>query len=549
MALFGDKGDYYGRSWPAIVIGLFVAFGGILFGYDTGTIGGIMAMGFWRKEFGFPNPHYDAKIDDQADQYMISSEQKSVVVSILSVGTFFGALSSPLLADRIGRRWGLFASCWVFNLGVVLQTAAVSLDIFDVGRFFAGAGVGLISALVPLYQSETAPKWIRGFIVGAYQLAITIGILLAAIVNNSSGGRDDPGSYRIPTAVQFAWSLILMIGLLFLPETPRFLIKRGHRDDAKMSLARIRRVQPNDPNIESELQEIEANHNYELSIGKARYIDCFIGTQGKRQVTGMLLQMFQQLTGVNFIFYYGTEFFKGTGLPGFKIAMVMGAVNTLSTFPGMFLVDKLGRRKLLLIGAIGMATSQCLVAVCGMLSGKHYLDDRDKAQFEVTNVGCLYATVAFSCMFISFFAATWGPLAWIICGELYPLKFRARGLSITTATNWLLNWAIAFATPFLVDPGPHSLNLQAKIFFIWFVCCFTCIAFAYFMVYETKDLTLEQVDQMYEEVKSARQSPGWKPAETYVQKNIGAPHLDPPKGLLEKGDSEDDAPKIGHIPL
>ncbi len=183
------------------MIGLFVAFGGILFGYDTGTISGILAMDYWVREFA-----EDGRTD-------ITASQESLIVSILSLGTFLGALLAAPVADGLGRRLGLiFSAGVVFNLGVILQTIATDQDLFIAGRFFAGMGVGLVSAMVPLYQSETSPKWIRGAIVGTYQLAITIGLFLAAIVNNSTKGRNDSGSYRIPVAIQFAWSIILCAG-------------------------------------------------------------------------------------------------------------------------------------------------------------------------------------------------------------------------------------------------------------------------------------------------------------------------------------------------
>jgi SP family sugar:H+ symporter-like MFS transporter len=138
---------------------------------------------------------------DASNNYEITASQDSLIVSILSAGTFFGALSAAPMADILGRRIGLMLSCGiVFNLGVILQTASTSRPMFIAGRFFAGLGVGLVSAIIPMYQSETAPKWIRGTIVGCYQLAITIGLFLAAIVNNSTQNRDDTGSYRIPIA-------------------------------------------------------------------------------------------------------------------------------------------------------------------------------------------------------------------------------------------------------------------------------------------------------------------------------------------------------------
>ena len=232
----------------------------------------------------------------------ISPSQSSAIVSILSAGTFFGALSAAPVADRLGRRLGLMFACAIFCLGVALQTASTSIPLMLAGRFFAGFGVGEVSAMIPLYQSETAPKWIRGLIVGAYQWAITIGLLLAAIVDNATANRNDTGSYRIPIAVQFAFAIILVGGLLFLPETPRFLVKRGRHDKALRSLSRLRRLSPEDPNVVRELEEIEANHEYELSLGKATYLDCFKGNTGKRLLTGCLLQALQQLTGVNFIF-------------------------------------------------------------------------------------------------------------------------------------------------------------------------------------------------------------------------------------------------------
>lgn len=294
--------DAAGATWPAIVIGMFVAFGGVLFGYDTGTIGGILAMDYWIETF-CTNPECD-----------LTAGQESLIVSILSAGTFFGALLAAPFADILGRRWGLMASAGiVFNLGVILQTASTAIPMFVAGRFFAGLGVGLISALVPLYQSETSPKWIRGTIVGAYQLAITIGLFLAAIVNNSTGNRQDTGSYRIPVAVQFAWSIIICVGLLFLPETPRFLIKQDKHEEAAKSLSRLRRLDPTHPGVVEELAEIEGNHRYEMSIAKATYLDCFKGTVGKRLLTGCGLQALQQLTGVNFIFYYGTQYFENAG--------------------------------------------------------------------------------------------------------------------------------------------------------------------------------------------------------------------------------------------
>lgn len=494
-----------GAAWPAIVVGAFVAFGGVLFGYDTGTISGILAMDFWKKQFS--TGYVDANGNPG-----VSPSEEAAVVSILSAGTFFGALLSPLFADTIGRRWALIASSWVFNLGVIFQTAATALPLFLAGRFFAGLGVGLISALIPLYQSETAPKWIRGAIVGAYQLSITIGLLLAAVVDNATHLHNDTGSYRIPIAVQFAWSIILIVGMLILPETPRFLIKQGKLDRAKAALGKLRRLPADHPAVDDEVAEIKANHDYEMSIGTASYIDCFRGPMLKRQLTGMGLQALQQLTGINFIFYYGTKYFENSGLSEpFVIQMITSVINVVSTLPGLWAVDRWGRRLLLLGGAVGMAVSQFLVAMLGTLT----TGQDDQGKIIVYNPDAQKAGVAFVCIYIFFFASTWGPLAWVVTGEIFPLKHRAKGLSITTATNWLLNWAIAYSTPYLVNYGAGYANLQSKIFFVWFACCFVCIAFVYFFIYETKGLSLEEVDLMYAECPSARKSAAWEPTDNF----------------------------------
>lgn len=499
MGLMIKKPEHVaGSAAPAIIIGCFVAFGGVLFGYDTGTIGGILGMQYWRKEFstGYINPK-DGKLD-------VTASQSSEIVSILSAGTFFGALASAPIADIFGRKYAMMIDTVIFTFGVILQTISTDIPLFVAGRFFAGFGVGLLSATIPLYQSESSPKWIRGAIVGCYQLAITIGLLIAAVVNNATKDRDDTGSYRIPIAVQFAWALILFFGMLILPETPRFLIKKGRNEAAAKSLSRLRRLDVDHPALIEELAEIQANHEYEMSLAKARYIDCFKGTLGKRLFTGCGLQALQQLTGVNFIFYYGTSFFQNAGIDNpFIVSMITSAVNVSSTFPGLYMVEAWGRRPLLLFGAIGMCVCQFIVAAVGTALPKE--------------IAAQNALVAFVCIYIFFFACSWGPVAWVVTGELFPLKARAKCLSMTTASNWLLNWAIAYATPYMVNAGPGNANLQAKVFFIWGGFCFVCIAFVYLCIYETKGLSLEQVDELYGKVNRAWHSKGFVPTISFAE--------------------------------
>ncbi|KAL9599706.1 MAG: hypothetical protein Q9219_003694 [cf. Caloplaca sp. 3 TL-2023] len=499
MGLMIKKPEHVaGSAAPAIIIGLFVAFGGVLYGYDTGTIGGILAMPYWRRTFstGYVNLE-DGELD-------VSPSQSSQIVSLLSAGTFFGALTAAPMADLLGRRLGMIASNAIFSAGVIMQTAATAIPLFVAGRFFAGFGVGLISAIVPLYQSETAPKWIRGAIVGCYQLAITIGLLIAAVVDNATKDRNDTGSYRIPVAVQFAWAIIMVVGMLILPETPRYYIKVGKQEQAAKALSRLRRLDIDHPALVEELAEVHANHEYEMSLGKSSYIECFKGTIGKRLLTGCLLQALQQLTGVNFIFYYGTSFFSNSGIKNsFTVTVITNVVNVCSTFPGLYLVEKWGRRPLLLFGAIGMFVCQYIVA-----SVNTALPDSQVANKVL---------IAFVCFYIYFFASTWGPVAWVVTGELFPLKSRAKCLSMTTASNWLLNWAIAYSTPYMVNGGAGNANLQGKVFFVWGGFCLICAFFVWGLIYETKGLSLEQVDELYGKCSKAWQSKGFRPTISFAE--------------------------------
>ncbi|KFZ23598.1 hypothetical protein V502_01925 [Pseudogymnoascus sp. VKM F-4520 (FW-2644)] len=486
-----------GSSLPAILMGAFVAFGGILFGYDTGTIGGILAMDYWVKLFA---------TDTNADgQKYITSSQQAIIVSILSVGTFVGALTAAPIGDRIGRRWGILVACIVFTVGVVLQTIAEAIPLFVAGRCIAGLGVGLISSLIPLYQSESAPKWIRGTLISTYQLTLTFGLLLAAIVNNATHNRNESGSYRIPVIIQALWAIILAGGLWYLPETPHYFVMKGKTDRALASLGRLRRLPADSPTLKEELNVIVANYEHELTLGKTSWLECIskAGSQRKRLFTGCAVMALSQLSGINFIFYYGTQFFNNSGIENpFLIGLTTNLVNVFSTIPGLVLVDKWGRRPLLLFGAIGMCLCQFIISIVGVTTDS-----------QVANK----VLIAFVCFYIFFFACSWGPVGWVVVGEIFPLRLRAKSVACSVASNWLFNWAIAYATPYMVDEGPGNAALGAKVFFVWGTCCFLSALFVYFFVYETKGMTLEQVDELYEAVSSARKSTNFVPAIKFSQ--------------------------------
>jgi sugar porter (SP) family MFS transporter len=371
----------------------------------------------------------------------------------------------------------------------------------------AGIGVGLVSVLVPLYQSEMAPKWIRGTLVCAYQLSITCGLLAASVVNILTYKMPTASSYRIPIGLQLTWAVILAAGLSILPETPRYLIKRGYKDAAGISLSRLRRLDITHPALIEELAEIQANHEYEMALGPDSYKDIIFGEPhlGRRTLTGCGLQMLQQLTGVNFIMYYGTTFF-GAGVDNpFLISLIMQIINVVSTIPGLFVVESWGRRRLLIIGAIGMAISQLFIASYASATG----DTNTTSQHRI-----LIALVA---VYIFFFAASWGPVVWVVTSEIYPLKVRAKSMSVSTASNWILNFGISYGSPFMVDTSAESANLGSRVFFVWGTFCILSIAFVWFMVYETSKISLEQIDEMYERVDKAWRSREFEPSWSFQQ--------------------------------
>jgi len=488
----------------------FAAFGGIFFGFDSGYISGVLGMNYFIERF----QHLPAPTPGQPvpASFAIPSWRKSLIVSILSAGTFFGALMAGDFADFIGRRPTIILGCVVFIIGIILQTAATAYGLLIAGRLIAGFGVGFVSAIIILYMSEISPKRVRGALVSGYQFCITIGLLLASCVDYGTQNRNDTGSYRIPVGLQMLWALILGTGLFLLPESPRYFVKRGNLDRATDVLARLR-GQPRDSEfIQQELAEIVANHEYELRvIPQGSYfnswVNCFTGSLWvgssnlRRTILGTSLQMMQQWTGVNFIFYFGTTFFQqlGTIKNPFLISLITTLVNVCSTPISFYTIERFGRRTLLVWGALGMVICQFIVAIAGTAAP--------------TSLTVAKVEISFICIFIFFFASTWGPGAWVVIGEIFPLPIRSRGVALSTASNWLWNCIIAVITPYMVDTDEG--NLGAKVFFIWGSLCVTAFVYAYFLIPETKGLTLEQVDRMLEET-TPRNSAKWVPRTTYA---------------------------------
>ncbi|GAA5991939.1 hypothetical protein JCM10908_002278 [Rhodotorula pacifica] len=499
----------------AYLLCAFAAFGGIFFGYDSGYINGVLGSQVF----------IDAIEGKGAPA--ISSSHTSLIVSILSAGTTVGSLLAGDLSDRMGRRPTIISGAIIYMCGVVIQMfAASSLATIVVGRFVAGVGVGFVTAVVVLYMSEICPKKVRGALLSCYQFCTTIGLMLGAIVDNYTEKRTDSGAYRIPIGIQFAWAIVLATGLFFLPDSPRYYVKRGKIDKARDTLVRLRGQPPTSHYIELELAEIVANAEYEARViptsgWYSSYAACFTGSLRdpgsnlRRTILGTSLQMMQQWTGVNFVFYFSTPFLQSTGAVKnvFLTSMAFTIVNVGSTPVSFWTIERFGRRPLLIWGAFGMLICQFIVAIVGVTVGFNKTHVDAAGATIANNVSAVNAQVAFIAIYIFFFASTWGPGAWVLIGEIFPLPIRSRGVALSTSSNWLWNTIIAVITPYMV--GSDKGNLRSSVFFIWGGLCTCCFVYAYFLVPETKGLSLEQTDQMLSET-NPRNSAKWRPTTTFA---------------------------------
>ncbi|KAK9244503.1 general substrate transporter [Lipomyces tetrasporus] len=496
MARSFEKGSLV----PSIVIGAFTTIGGILYGYDSGLIAGMLAMEPFKQQYG-------AQLPDGS--WYLPSSKKSLFVSILSAGLFCGAFSTGYLADVRGRRMGLIFGSIIFMIGVAMQVARTNAVLFGGGRFVVGFGTGAISSIGPLYQAEIAPKHIRGTITAGYHTAKTFGVLLAAIVNNSTKDRGGKSAYLIPIYIQFIWAIILISGFAFLPESPRYFMKYGKRDKARQALARIRHRDEDDSLITSELDEIEASLEIEQSAGDVSVKDCFRreNKQLYRLILGMTVMAFSQLVGVNFIKYFGTDFFQQAGITNsFVISMATNLVSFSMTLPALYLIERLGRRTFLIIGYIGSWVTQYIIAIVGLVAA-----DTDLSRKIL---------VSFSILYIAIESAGVGPPSLVIVGETFPLRTRAKSIAISLGCDYIWNFIIALSTPYLVDSGPGNANLGSNVFFIWGSCSLFGAIFVYIWVYETKGLTLEQIDELYNTVPFAWHSAGFVPRSLQAETDL-----------------------------
>jgi SP family sugar:H+ symporter-like MFS transporter len=396
-------------------------------------------------------------------------------------------LCSAPLADTYGRRLTISGSAFFYIIGVIIEITSKDVWVqFAMGRFAAGLGIGALSTVVPMYQSESIPKRIRGATVSSYQLLITLGIWTAYMVNfGTVADYNNSAQWRIPNGLSALWAILLGTTILLLPESPRFAYRKGRVEEARMNMARLNGVDPRSAFIDSEIREIQEKLEAESAGGEHPWHEIFTGPRMLyRTLLGMVLQAGQQLTGANYFFYYGTTIFAATGLENsYVTSIILGTVNVAATIVGLWIVENVGRRKAMMAGAAWMGVCLFIYAFVG-----HYQLDPVNPQ-STPQAGNIM--IVFTCLFIAAFATTWGPLVWAIVGELYPARYRAVCMALATASNWLFNFLISFFSTLITNEIDYFYGL------VFGGCCFALFAVVYFFMIETKGRSLEEIDTMY----------------------------------------------------
>ncbi|KAK8030204.1 hexose transporter [Apiospora rasikravindrae] len=431
-----------------------------------------------------------------------SNTRSGLIVGLLSIGTLVGALIAAPVADKIGRRWSICLWTIIVSVGFVIQVAASTVwEQIMAGRLIAGFGVGALSLLVPMYQAETAPPWIRGALVCTYQLFITLGIFLAACFNYGTytHQRNNSASWRIVIGLGWIWTIMLGLGILLFSETPRFDYRRGRIEEARRTLMRVYGAPANHYAVHVQMEEIGSKLRAESQLKQGPIQEIITMFKGPRMAyriaLGMLLQMFQQLTGANYFFYYGTTIFRSVSISSFVTQMILNGINFSVTFIGLYLVEHYGRRKSLITGSIWMFICFMIFASVG-----HFQLNRDDPA-STPQAGIIL--IVFACLFILGYATTWGPMVWTLIAEIYPSRYRARAMALATASNWTWNFLIAFFTPFITSA------IDFRYGYVFAACNVLGGLLVYFFVLEGQGRTLEEIDTMYVEHVAPTKSAKW----------------------------------------
>ncbi|CAL4913290.1 unnamed protein product [Urochloa decumbens] len=470
--------EFEAKITPIVIIScIMAATGGLMFGYDVGISGGVTSMDDFLGKF-FPavlrKKHEDkdsnyCKYDNQGLQLFTSSLYLAGLTA-----TFFASYTTR----RLGRRLTMLIAGVFFLVGVVFNGAAQNLAMLIVGRILLGCGVGFANQAVPLFLSEIAPTRIRGGLNILFQLNVTIGILFANLVNYGTD-KIHPWGWRLSLSLAGIPAVLLTLGALFVTDTPNSLIERGRLDEGKAVLKKIRGTD----NVEPEFNEIVEASRIAQEV-KHPFRNLLQRRNRPQLVIAVLLQIFQQFTGINAIMFYAPVLFNTLGFKSdasLYSAVITGAVNVLSTLVSVYSVDRVGRRMLLLEAGVQMFLSQVAIAV---VLGIKVTDHSD-------NLGHGWAimVVVMVCTFVSSFAWSWGPLGWLIPSETFPLETRSAGQSVTVCVNLLFTFVIAQAFLSML------CHLKYAIFVFFSAWVLVMSVFVLFFLPETKNVPIEEMTE------------------------------------------------------
>jgi len=450
--------DEVRRRRRVIAAAAITALGGLLFGYDTGVVSG--ALLFLKTSFGG-----------------LSNFQEELVTSLLLVGAMIGAIVAGRLSDKIGRKRTVLGTALVFIVGVALAAFTPTYPVLLLARIIIGLAVGSASMVVPLYIGEFAPPRVRGGLVSLNQLAITIGILVSYLagygLSSTHNWRLMFGLAAIPAAALFA-------GMLFQRESPHWLIEQGRDDEARAVLRQLR--EPGQ--VEPEIAEVK-----EVSRGRASARDLLAPAIRPLVLTGVALAVFQQITGINTVIYYAPSLLHDAGLGSSSALLAnvgIGIVNVGMTIVAIRLLDRTGRRPLLICGTIGMAVGMFATALA-FLGGAHLAG----ASAVVAIAGLVVYTGSF--------AIGLGPVFWLLIAEIYPLRIRGAAMSVASTANWGANFVVTISFLTLL-----SAIGGTGVFLLFGCLTLVALAYFYFRVPETKGRSLQAIERDLRGGQSAR---------------------------------------------
>lgn len=450
---------------------VFVSLGVFLFGYDQGVMSGIITGSFFKDYFGQP-----------------TSAELGTMVAILEVGAFISSLLVGKIGDILGRRRTILYGSLIFVVGGALQTFATGMPLMLLGRIIAGLGVGTLSTIVPVYQSEISPPHNRGKLACIEFTGNITGYAASVWVDYFCSYIKSDWAWRIPLGMQCIMGTLLAAGSLLICESPRWLLDNDYDEEGIVVIANLYgKGDIHNPKARDEYREIKMNVLLQRQEGERSYSDMFKRYR-KRVFIAMSAQALAQLNGINVISYYAPLVFEEAGWYG-RQAILMTGINAitylLSTIPPWYVVDSLGRRPILLSGAVAMTIS--LSAISYFI----YL----KAPWTPNLV------VIFVMIYNAAFGASWGPIPWLYPPEILPLSIRAKGASLSTATNWAFNWLVGEMTPILQE------HIKWRLYLIHAFFCAISFVIVWFIYPETANVRLEDMNSLFGDATSVMPTP------------------------------------------